>query len=439
VLLFRLVEELKNANKSNIGKYTNVHPFLHQALTIIETDSSDTSSYMSSNSAATYSKFVSRATRVLRIKRNTSCCVYVYKGFSKHLHLSESTLHCKRDNEDRLFSILSHLPFEYIKSKDTYKDKNLYIVNYNKNVQGTPEQNKLLGFKKDLIKIFPAFQKYMHFDRKRNVCSFSGGYSTLDANAYKSNRITSLGNVKPSLSKKLNTIEKKHLIQLGTLIWRVVNYMVLEDKEKLKGRKDTLGERMRRKMQRSFCEQLGIENLMSCDKQPSTFIEGFSLIINEKVNPHWDHQNDHGQRDVTYSVNCTMAVTEDMYNCSVFGKLVQKFNKKVGDPITVSLMMYSRKCLGYYESLYNNVEGVMMNTDNPILPTLIESFMRVDCETNYSRLWDDPDVYKHGLKWNCPSQNKHPYAPFANEYSENVATFDKMVSTCYIVSCLCFF
>ena len=223
------------------------------------------------------------------------------------------------------------------------------------------------------------------------------------------------------------------------MIWRVINDMVLEDNEQLKGKRETLGQRMRRKMQRKFCEQLGIGNSISWDKETSTFIEGFSLIINENVNPHWDHQNDHGSNDVTYSVNCTMAVTEDMYKCLVFGKFVQKFNKKVGDPITVSLMMYSRKCLGYYESLYDNVEGMKTNTDNPLLPTLIDSFMRVDCETNYSRLWDDPDVYKNGLKWSCPSQNKHPYAPFANEYSENVATFDKMVSRCYIVSCHFFF
>ena len=379
------------------------------------------------NVSSSYSSIYKEATKVIRIQRNTTCCMYKYNGFRNHLHFSE--YHSTKS--DSLKQILPHIPFIQIQAHDTFEDSNLKIINYSHSKRNSSKQRQLLGLKNEFTQLFPYFMDQMIWDSKRNTSSLSGGYSILNSHDYKENRFTILGHIQPFLQyKRLSNINFNNIKRLGLLILSLIKALGTNTSSFTS---TTTKDSKTYQLHQMFAKSLGVETEFL---KSNHFIDGFSIITNDFLHAHKDVQNDCGQRDSTYSLNVTMDVTQGMIDNPNFKKVLKELGRcSLGNQITVSLMLYSRKCVGNHQQLHNNINLISQDNTNPLVPLIVKALLQVDSTSNYNRLWDSGTTFLDTAKWKYPPQ-RNPNSEISMQYIQTTACYDKMVCRLSFLKCI---
>ncbi len=390
------------------------------------------------------------------IERNETVQMYRKLRLAKDDHFS-----CDKDALKELKSIpppdSSSKNFIIIpRTQELYHSTGMTVINHvsspdaSLGLEGPLRQGKSL-----LSNIFNAAFPYfsMSASKSRNLPSISLGWTTTDCNSYKNNRSNIVGQIKPFLIRagceNLSSKTKKRIAKLSCLvISQMSNYC--SDGLFTYDTTTNFGKELK-KLRQSFWDEYAKSLGMSQDSDAELLkhfrCNGNSLIINPYVHRHKDGQNDtFGQWDNTLSINARLPITEEMWCCSSFKRILNKlgYTKGVQDSISVSMMIYSRKCVGdYCQSMVKTKEvcRVLRNKGNPIIDVIMKGLNDVSSEANYRSLFDDPDCFKcltdtasklkDKERFQQPSRKivrVHP-PQYKGRLSERVAAYDKLVST----------
>jgi hypothetical protein len=136
--------------------------------------------------------------------------------------------------------------------------------------------------------------------------------------------------------------------------------------------------------------------------------EGLAFIFNNFVPFHMDQMNDTTVgMNATLAINCQCTITKEISSMPSVTKAMSLFHLKIGDPLSFSIVIYSRKVIGDFvkrnlkiQSILNaSREDSINNLPNCwwILKPLINAFQKIDSDTNSNALWDDPSLIDHFL------------------------------------------
>ena len=415
------------------------------------------SSFSSSSFNANSSLFAISA-----IERNQDVQMYRIFGLGKDHHFS-----C----DDETFDVLKAIPPVDTASKnltivpqtqEVYNSASMTVVNSVSNPNPSLDLSKTLSQAKSFLsKIFQS--AYPHFSvsasKSRNLPSISFGWTTTDCNSYKFHRTNIVGQIKPFLikiaSECIPTKIKRRIAKLSIL---VINHMTIHSgyeiftyDERNKFLKDLRS--LRESFWHKYAESMGLNLQSDSDILHYFRCDGNSLIINPCVEKHRDFHNDQiDYWDNTLSVNAQLPISSEMWSCPSFGAILHKLGYRRGsqETVSVSLMIYSRKCVGDYCQSVVNTKAVcrtLRDRGNPIVDSVIQGLENVSSETNYRSLFDDVDCFNQLSDSKFQLQTKlrnisdgkqstrmvHP-PQYKGFLSQRVAAYDKLVSASCILS-----
>ena len=389
------------------------------------------------------------------IERNPRVQMYRVSGLGKNDHFT-----CNHETFHELKSIppvdlasrnLTIVPC----TQELYNSAAITVVNSvsspNPNLDCDKSLNQAKSF---LSKIFNA--AYPHFSvsasKSRNLPSISFGWTTTDCNSYKYHRTNIVGQIKPFLIKTacddLSIKLKRKVAKLSCL---VINHISIHSgldiftyDEAKKSVKDL------RKLREYFWHEYAKTMGLDIDKDSKLLehfrCDGNSLIINPYVEKHKDTHNDQSEQwDNTLSINAQLPITPEMWSCSSFSAILNKLGYSKSNPklVSVSLMIYSRKCIGdYCQSVVKtkDVCRLLRERGNPIVDVVMEGLSNVSSPTNYRSQFDNVDCFKMLSDTQFELEDKvrflgnkkkkrTVYSPqYRGLLSERVAAYDKLVS-----------
>jgi len=375
------------------------------------------------------------------IGRNPIAQIYRIPGLSRCLHgsVGEKELH-------RLKGILpASIPVQTVGRDKNYKTPTGYVIN------GSDDDLKLCSVQ--LASIFNQSLGCFVLDQSskgRHLATFSGGYTMQVAQEYKSNRSTIIGNCKPFLiptsHQRMAPAALKSLAELIASLIKKTSY-----KGMFAPATDDAGTE-RRHMHKEFAKSM---NMVEDDDLFDWFrAEGFSLVLNELVCWHADSSNDTSPGfDETLSVNTSVPVTQEMLDHPSFKHIMGNLGKgKVGGSLSISLMVYSRKCVGDYIKKRRTILELVQNpsASNKFIAPILSALERVQSVVNYGQIWDNAEVHRSmatdliakplteyktrklptggNIGYKAPRQ-------YNGKFQKIRASFDKMVRTCGAISC----
>ena len=380
------------------------------SVSVLSTLSVSTSSHSYSNATHSNTNSDSSLFSIGVIERNPTVQMYRKLGLAKDDHFS-----CDKDSLDELKSIpppdsssknLTIVP----KTQELYHSIGMTVINHVSSPDPSLQLEAPLMQAKSLLSnifnsVFPHFS--MSASKSRNLPSISLGWTTTDCNSYKHNRTNIVGQIKPFLIKagceKLSSKTKRRIAKLSCLvISQMSNYcsdgLFTYDQGTKFGKELN---KLRQSFWDEYSNSLGMTKESDHDVLKHFCCDGNSLIINPYVHRHKDSQNDSfGQWDNTLSINARLPVTEEMWCCSCFKGILNKlgYTKGVQNTISVSMMIYSRKCVGdYCQSMVKTKEVCrdLRNRGNPIIDPIMKGLNDVSSPANYRSLFDDVDCFKY--------------------------------------------
>ena len=195
-----------------------------------------------------------------------------------------------------------------------------------------------------------------------------------------------------------------------------------------------------------YAESMGLDTERDYDLLRYFRCDGNSLIINPYVEKHRDSHNDQIDHwDNTLSVNAQLPISTEMWSCSSFRGILEKlgYQRDTHTTASVSLMIYSRKCIGDYCQSVVNTKDVcrsLRDRGNPIIDCVMTGLSNVSSEANYRSLFDDVHCFRLLSDSQFQLKNKvrpaiekkekkrtvHP-PQYKGLLCERVAAYDKLV------------
>ena len=373
---------------------------------------------------------------ISRIERNPTASMYFIKGLSKALHFTE--VKSVIQNRDYLQEVYPGTTIDTISTNKCIDTPNIKFINHIPHAQDDPDQIKLNKLASKLRDIFPVISNlFSHSNyNKRNTPYINIGYSTTDCNKYSSHRSTMLGNIKPSLS--LHQIKAVPMVQkqvIGNLVMDIIEtmgndalYYPSKDQASLE----------RNLLRLKFAEALGLD---TCDNRVNKFFrtEGISFVMNILVSPHHDSLNASKSLDHTLSLNTSISINQDNHSLidvlSKLGVLVDRNKDRL--TLSLSIMIYSRRCLDNYESLRRRISTARMSSkhpkrdciDNKLLSCLLPILQDVDSKLNFNRFFDNPTEEYNKLRFKSIGNQ------LSTRYTLVSANYDHMVRYYLIQLC----
>ena len=131
--------------------------------------------------------------------------------------------------------------------------------------------------------------------------------------------------------------------------------------------------------------------------------EGIHFVFTNFVPFHVDTNNDTvAGMNETLAINCQCIIGHELAAWPSVKKAMTLFKLDVGDPLSFSMVLYSRKVIGDFVKKYrktNLVKDAVSNNDRLKLPEswwlikpLLKEIEKVDSERNSNKIWDDPSV-----------------------------------------------
>ena len=307
---------------------------------------------------------------------------------------------------------------------------------------------------------FPFFS--VSASKARNLPSISLGWTTTDCNAYKYHRTNIVGQIKPFLIKVgCDRLSRQTKRRIGKLSCCVISHLSNHCGQHLftydstikteKGLSD-----LRKEFWHGYAKSLGFDVESDASLLEHFRCDGNSLIINPYVNPHKDSNNDTFDAwDNTLSVNGHFPITDEMWDCSTFWQILRKlgYSKHLHTNVSVSLMIYSRKCVGdFCRSVIetNHTCKLLRERGNQMIDVVMKGLNDVGSPANYRNLFDDVDALKvlstmsrkleDTIRISQRSSRggikKHKSYPpqFKGVLAETVAAYDKLVSHPFCIS-----
>lgn len=361
--------------------------------------------------------------RAASMSSNMSYCIsnlHRYQHGTVHLH----------SNQHRWFKeATKHLEVLVLKEGVRYDDADLGI-----HVQYTHLAHDYAGLSSLINDIAPVMNP--NCSTARNVPSVSCGWSTANAHEYRYNRSNVLGSISPFLiDGGIDTIQRRQKEHIAFLIGSVIKaFSPCGIHPTPFFHSDPTIRQMRADFATEFLESLGSKKAKN-ERVDSFFLaEGVSFIFNNFVSFHTDTMNDPatGMND-TLSINCSCIISSDMASFASVKKAMKMFHLNVGDPLSFSVMVYSRKCIGDHIKKQLKIqtllypEKVASKASLPdlywLISPLLKAIHRVDSDFNTNAVWDDHSVINHYMSniKRDPSNTQ-----YQGDYIELVAGFDKM-------------
>jgi len=237
--------------------------------------------------------------------------------------------------------------------------------------------------------------------KERHLPCVSGGYSNTNPNEYSNNRINMVGTYRPFLLKSLDGLDLTIKQRMARLIAGTIKLM--HENGEHPGLPNIFnsseGDQERSRMNLEFWVSLG----MKVDDPLYMYfdIEGFSFISEYFVCFHKDTQNDKGvKHDDTMSLKTKVLITHELSQVKRIASLMIRYSLKIGDYLPISLMIYSRKCVGDYCKKYGKMRSLY--TDNPftehtsqkLTVAILNAIHDTESVQNYSKLWDNENLLK---------------------------------------------
>lgn len=433
---------------------------------VLSTSSVSSSSPLQSSSTSATINPDSSLFAIGAVERNADVQFYRIFGLGTDDHFS-----CDNDTLDVLKAIP---PFDTTnrnliivpQTQEVYNSASMTVLNSVSNPNPSLGLSKTMAQAKSFLsRIFKV--AYPHFSvsasKSRNLPSISFGWTTTNCNNYKFHRTNIVGQIKPFLiktaSEAIPTKIKRKIAKLSAL---VINQMSIHSGQEI----FTYDERkrlvkdltsLRESFWHEYAESMGLNLETDLGLLQYFRCDGNSLIINPFVEKHKDSQNDQVDYwDNTLSVNAQLPISSEMWSCPSFGGILQKLGYKKGShqSVSVSLMIYSRKCVGDYCQSIVNTKAVcrsLRDRGNPIVDCITQGLANVSSDTNYRSLFDDDDCFEllNSSKFRLKSKvrtitdgkdsRRAVHTPqFKGFLSERVAAYDKLVSATYIFFKLCF-
>jgi hypothetical protein len=365
-----------------------------------------------------------------RIDKVGDTMSYSIGNLNKYLH---GSLHISSEQDQYFKEASAHLEVKVLEKGEQFDDPHNGIhIKFKDPDRGFRGIHSLAN---DIISLMDS-----SCSSPRKVPSTSIGWSTANAHLYKENRINIVGSISPFLIK--SDIDDLSFPKRCTIVNIVCQAM---KKFCHSGRlptpfyhSDPNIRAERSKLAMEFMESL-IQKDCSSHKEKDMFLaEGVSFILNNFVSFHKDTMNDPtpGMND-TLSVQCNIIITDEMVRIKSVKKAMTMFSLEVGDPLSFSVQIYSRKIIRDFIKRKNKISAVMdyppgglgsvkILKQDPkwILGPLLKALHRVNSEVNSNSVWDNPPHFLQEYKGKI--QRDPTNFQYKSNYVSLVAGFDKM-------------
>lgn len=378
------------------------------------------------------------------IQRNATCQSYCIYGLKTSPHCSTYKCHQLKTNTSAIKQIFNHIPhIQYNNNIPHIKNSLLSLINYIEPFQ-SPHNNhtsntqvSIIQLKNQLITTLPHIADHFECANKnaRNTPSMSAGYNVTDCNKYASNRLDSLGTIRPTQSNLLQNFSPDIKHSIAQIIIQLIKLHLTSSEVQDIFHNSLDGQQCintRINCRKKFAESLGL-SWRDPEVQEYFVIDGFSVIMNNLLSIHTDDKNDRGPMDITFSLSVVVEVDNNLLQSKNFCCILKKsgISPTIGSKIPVALMCYTRECVGkmcrYNASLQKVVSS---KASNPLLAPIVDAFKKVHDSTNFNRLFDNFDSYKQEFNFmNEKSSPKHNNFPqFSGRVCTTTAAYDKSVS-----------
>ena len=287
-----------------------------------------------------------------------------------------------------------------------------------------------------LRELIPYVAKEMDLNTSsaRKVPCLSAGWSTANPNEYKRNRINILGSIMPSLSdgaiRQLEQCDRNKIIDLVCHVIRFMSPYRHHPHPFFHSDPNIL--KMREELALKFLQSLGTTS--KYDDERYFRAEGIAFIFNNYVPFHVDTMNDTAVgMNETLAMNCQCVIGHELAGIPSVKKAMSLFNLKVGDPLSFSMVLYSRKVVGDYVKKQLRIQPIkeaICKDDHPNLPDcwwllkpLLIAIESIDSEVNTNAIWDDfTTLHDYIEDIQCEPKSSQ----YKDKYISLQAGFDKM-------------
>ena len=234
----------------------------------------------------------------------------------------------------------------------------------------------------------------------RKVPFLSCGWTTANPNEYKNNRSNILGSIAPFLNDgRLKLLEQKQRKDLADLVSHLIeSFSPLGIHPTPFFHSDPKIREMRKELALTFLNSLGISS--NEINQKFFLAEGIGFVFNNFVPFHLDGMNDTASgMNETLAINCQCLINTELSGIPSVKKAMSFFNLSVGDPLSFSMVLYSRKVVGEYVKKQLKLKSITDCPDpanNPKLPDcwwllkpLLGKIQEVDSDANTNAIWDN--------------------------------------------------
>jgi hypothetical protein len=350
------------------------------------------------------------------------CIPDLHKWFHGTLHIGQYQDICFKESTKHIEDVV------IIKPGQNFTDTDLGIqVKY----KDLPDRNP-----PPLRELIPYVANEMELNTSsaRKVPCLSAGWSTANPNEYKRNRINILGSIMPSLSdgamRQLEQCDRNKIIDLVCHVIRVMSPSRIRPHPFFHSDPNIL--KMREELALKFLKSLGTTSQYYDER--SFRAEGISFIFNNYVPFHLDTMNDTAVgMNETLAINCQCVIGHELAGIPSVKKAMSLFHLQVGDPLSFSMVLYSRKVVGDYVKKQLRIQAIKESRredDHPNLPEcwwllkpLLLAIERIDSEVNTNAVWDDFTILNKYIE-DVRCEPKSPQ--YKQGYISLQAGFDKM-------------
>ena len=268
----------------------------------------------------------------------------------------------------------------------------------------------------------------------RQVPCMSCGWSTANPNEYKNNRTNILGSISPFLSdggmKYLAQGDRNKIVDLVCHLIKTFSPCGIHPTPFYHS--DPKIKAMREDLARRFLQKLG--ETTSKNDEPFFLPEGIAFIFNNFVPFHVDQMNDTSAgMNETLAINCQCVIGYELSGIPSIKKAMNTFHLNVGDPLSFSMVIYSRKVVGDYVKKQLRITAITESLETKdkanlpdcwwLLKPLLKAIENVESEANTNALWDDPTLLDDYMdKTQCDDGSSQ----YRGKYSSLMMGYDKM-------------
>jgi hypothetical protein len=275
---------------------------------------------------------------------------YCIPNLHKWMH---GSLHLNSIQERYFQSATRHIGgIKIIQAGDQYSDDNLGIqVRYQ---DRGPSLRKLMPY------VAQVMEPHTSSGTARQVPCISWGWSTANPNEYKNNRSNIFGSITPFLSDcgmvRLHKCDKDMIVDLVCYVIGMFSPYCNHPTPFYHS--DPTIRRIREEFAGKFLRAVGRASKRVDDK--FFLAEGFAFIFNNFVPFHVDQMNDTTVgMNATLAINCQCIITKDIGSIPSVTKAMSLFHLNIGDPLSFSIVIYSRKVIGDFVKRQLKIQSIL--------------------------------------------------------------------------------